>query len=77
MVIGNRSKCGIISLETWEVTEFLPVALKCDAPSAPSSSDGVAEVHPAKERAQPPLHRNYFRAVEFAYVLPGAALVRL
>lgn len=32
---------------------------------------------PAKERAQLPLHRNYFRAVTFAYVLPGAALVRL
>lgn len=77
MVIGNRSKCGIISLETWEVTEFLPVALKCDAPSVPSPSNGVAEVHPAKERAQLPLHRNYFRAFAFAYVLPGAALVGL
>lgn len=55
----------------------LALALKCDAPSAPSPSNGVAEVHPAKERAQLPLHRNYFRAVAFAYVLPGAALVRL
>lgn len=53
------------------------MALKCDAPSAPSPSNGVAEVHPAKERAQLPLHRNYFRVVAFAYVLPGAALVRL
>lgn len=55
----------------------LALALKCDAPSAPSPPNGVAEVHPAKERAQLPLHRNYFRAVAFAYVLPGAALVRL
>lgn len=77
MVIENRTKCGIIFLETWEVTQFLPMALKCDATSATSSSNGIAEVQPTKEQAQPPLHRNYFRIVAFGYVLPSAALVCL
>lgn len=59
MVIENRSKCGIISLETWEVTQLFPVALKCEAPLPPHLLMVLLKpAHPIKGQAQSPLHRN-------------------
>lgn len=58
------------SLKTCEVAQILPVALKCEATSLTSSSNGIAESTQPRNKSSLQCTETYSKRVAFRYMLP-------